>query len=236
MNNICGIYMMSFNDYNLIYIGQSIDIHKRFSRHLSDLRANRHYNNKITEAFKTFGPPTLDILEVCCSNNLDELENYYIKEFDSCINGLNIRNEEESILRGPLANSAKYTEAQILKIFELLCNPDNSSKYISEITGVPSGNINSIARGASHSWLSERFPDKYAYMISLKGTRNGRQNSLLNRNGKYHPELLSPTGEIYSEIDNLAEFCRTHNLPYCNMNKLVRGKKKSCGGWSVFKE
>lgn len=230
-----GIYMLSFDNYNLVYIGQSINIDNRVANHLSGLKTGRHYNYKMLEAYAKYGEPIVDILELCGPEELNNKENWYIKEFNSCLSGLNIRDEEENILRGPNANSAVYTKEQILSVFYLLCDKTNSSKYIESLTGVPVGNINMIARGASHSWLMQEDPEKYTYMLSLVGSRRGIQQTLEARKGAKHPTLISPDGIEYSNIGNLSQFCKEHWLPYTCVHKLTKGLRNSVHGWKVKK-
>lgn len=220
-----------FNN-DLVYVGQSINIKDRVSHHFTALRCNKHYNYKLQEAYQMYGLPEVYTLEYSKSDSLDSLEFQWIREFDSCINGLNIRDEEEHVLRGPNSNSAKYTEEQVLKVFKMLQDPSNSYKSISEASDVPIGNINQISKGSSHVWLKEKYPTEYEAMISLKGTRNGKQNSRQGLYGIGYPDIVSPTGEVFKNVGNLSAFCKQHNVPVQYMRRLLSGERKSpVGGW-----
>jgi hypothetical protein len=164
---------------------------------------------------------------------LNDRENLWIEEFDSCRNGLNLRDKDESALRGTNSNASKYTREQILTVFNMLLKVSNTPKYIESATGVPTGNINAIARSASHLWLKEEFPDKYAILESLKGKRNGIQNTLGSR-GKKWPTVVSPEGTQYSNILNLKKFCLEHDIPYDQMHRVCSGKNNTARGWSVL--
>ena len=85
----CGIYYLKIN--NKFYIGQSIDIEHRFSNHLSELRNNHHYSQKLQNAFNEYGESNLTkgILEECDAKDLDEKEKFYIDKYDSFNNGYN---------------------------------------------------------------------------------------------------------------------------------------------------
>jgi group I intron endonuclease len=231
-----GIYALNFNGGTNIYIGQSQDIDARTSRHIRDMQKQNHYNYRVQGAYNQFGLPEIVVLEVCdCDQeSINRKENFWIDEFDSCRNGLNLRDKDESALRGVNSNSSKYTRQQILDTFELLLDINNTSKHIENITGVPSGNINCIARSASHLWLKEEFPDKYILMESLKGKRNGLQNTLASR-GKVWPTLVSPNNTLYSNIPNLKKFCSEHMLPYDQIHRVCSGKSSSAHGWKVQK-
>lgn len=230
----CGIYLLNFNNYLSVYIGQSQDIESRYNRHIRDLKNNRHYNSKLQNAYRLYNIPFLEILEVCSAEDLTDKEMSWIDEFDSCKNGLNIRDRDDSALRGPNANSAKYSKQQIVDIFFLLIENKHSRATISEKTQVPIGNINSIARGASHLWLKESYPEEYKVLESLKYSTIGKSNSKGAHN-KLWPALIDPLGNVYCSINNLREFCSTKNLPYDQFHRLCSGKAKSCHGWKIQK-
>jgi hypothetical protein len=232
--SISGIYALSFNGGEAIYVGQSQDIEKRTRSHLRELTKSKHYNYKIQDAYNKFGTPEIIILEECpCDTKvLIRAENFWIDEFDSCRNGLNLRDKDETALRGVNANRAKYSLEQVLAVFDYLLDVKNTPKQISEWTGVPVGNINSISRGASHVWLKSEYPEKYAKLESLKGKRIGIQNTLGSRN-RVWPDLVSPVGTKYTGITNLKEFCRLHNLPYDQMCRLCSGRYRICHGWTL---
>lgn len=233
--SISGIYALNFNNGTSIYVGQSQDINTRISRHMREMQQQKHYNYRVQEAYNKFGIPEAVILEQCICNEktLNDRENFWIDEFDSCRNGLNLRDKDESALRGVNSNAAKYTREQIIDVFEMLLDINNTPKYIESITGVPTGNINCIARSASHLWLKEEFPNKYSILESLKGKRVGIQNTLGSR-GKKWPTIVSPEGVQYSDILNLKKFCTEHDIPYDQLHRVCSGKTNTAHGWSVL--
>lgn len=91
-----GIYKITNKINNKCYIGQSRDIEKRWKEHI------RHSKDEFTKnkppihrAINKYGPQsfTFEILVECSIEDLDELEKYYIKKFnstDKCI-GYNIK-------------------------------------------------------------------------------------------------------------------------------------------------
>jgi hypothetical protein len=48
------------------------------------------------------------------------------------------------------------------------------------------------------------------------------------------PGFVSPTGEIYTQIENISEFARRFDLPPNTMSEVNRGKRKSCKGWTKY--
>ena len=76
----CGIYKIKNNINNKIYIGQSVDIEKRWNKHLY---ATDDF--VIHKAIRKYGKNnfTFSILEECEMEFLDEKENYWIAYYDS---------------------------------------------------------------------------------------------------------------------------------------------------------
>lgn len=79
-----GIYKITNTENGKIYIGQSIDISHRKACHEYDLKNNRHKNvylqrsyNKNPKAFK------FEIICYCEEEDLNDLEIYYIKKYNS---------------------------------------------------------------------------------------------------------------------------------------------------------
>lgn len=80
-----GIYRILNNVNGKVYIGQSTNIKRRWKDHINELRRGTHLNNRLQDAWDTFGESafSFNVLEKCKSNKLNELERYYIKQYDS---------------------------------------------------------------------------------------------------------------------------------------------------------
>lgn len=83
---ICGIYKITNKTNGKCYIGQSKDIFTRWKQHIY----NTHYkdiNYMITNAINKYGKENFlwEILEECDSEELNQKEIFYIKEFNSYI-------------------------------------------------------------------------------------------------------------------------------------------------------
>lgn len=83
-----GIYLLSFPNTNQVYIGQSVDIEKRFSQHKNAMLKNKSVP-KLQKAYDTYGMPRCVILAIGLAEELNTWEAYYIKQFDSITNGFN---------------------------------------------------------------------------------------------------------------------------------------------------
>ena len=103
-----GIYKITNTVNGKIYVGQSIDIARRWEDHIN----KKGQNSLISQAIKKYGFKafTFEVLEECTQNELDDLEQYWIDFYDSCNNGYNLT------LGGQ--GSPKYKVADILASFE----------------------------------------------------------------------------------------------------------------------
>lgn len=87
-----GIYCI----YNLVnrkcYVGQAVDIEKRWKQHRQKLNSGKHYNAHLQRAWNQYGENSFQfmVLEYCTEDKLNELEVQYIDECDAYENGYNM--------------------------------------------------------------------------------------------------------------------------------------------------
>lgn len=115
---IIGIYKIENLINHKCYIGQSIDIHRRWTDHkrVYKLETEASYDYPIYRAFRKYGLEnfSFEILEECLSSELNEKEKLYIRKYDSFFNGYNQSFGGDSKCEKPKEN--------ILKVFNLLQN------------------------------------------------------------------------------------------------------------------
>lgn len=95
MSDKCGIYIIKNDINDKVYIGQSINIHKRIQEHFwkSECSKDVSYNSALHTAIRKYGKEHFyyEILEECDASQLDEREKEYIKQYNSISpNGYNI--------------------------------------------------------------------------------------------------------------------------------------------------
>lgn len=75
-----GVYQIRCTENGKIYIGSSIRIRSRISRHLMDLRRNVHSNQHLQNAFNKYGENKFEaiVLELCDKNKLCVTEQFYL--------------------------------------------------------------------------------------------------------------------------------------------------------------
>ncbi len=233
-----GIYALFWEAQDLVYIGQSQNIKERQARHISDCKAQNHRNYKVQDAYNLYGEPVHIVLDTCSIETLNELEVYWVKEFDSINTGLNIC-EPGSHGWGPNSGGAKYTKRQILKVFSLLYRTNLSTKEISCITGVPSPQIDKIVSGYTHTWLRDLYPEKFS-ILREKVVQKTRINKLRNSYQaipKYANKVIllkDPKGNILPINTSIAEFCREHALSPQKVSDLLHGNRNTHKGWMLY--
>lgn len=94
-----GVYLIKCKSENKVYIGQSINIKKRYVGHLSNLRNHKHPNIYLQTDFNKYGEEDFSCEVLCELNSEDftrkklyELEIFYISLYDSTnrLKGYNI--------------------------------------------------------------------------------------------------------------------------------------------------
>lgn len=88
-----GIYKIENLINNKVYIGQSVNIEKRWSAEKSAAKTptDKAYNYPLSQAFRKYGIEnfSFEILEECNQTELNEKEKYYIQKYNSYFKGYN---------------------------------------------------------------------------------------------------------------------------------------------------
>ena len=226
----CGIYKLNFTGTEKIYIGQSNNIEFRYSQHQSKFRCGTA-SKSLTAAYYLYGMPTYEVLVECSESELDDYENGAIEVYDAIINGFNTcsMSGTRTSLEGEKNPASKYTNNQLLEVFNLLVSTDLSQPQIAEVSGVSKQVVNHLSNGHKYLWLEEVYPEKYAVLKVKRGTRKSGSKSAKER-GIIYPKIVSPEGVVY-EVDNTSEFSRVHSLDSGHLGKLLNYKANSHKGW-----
>ena len=140
----CGIYKITNQINGKCYIGQSVNIEKRWVAHKSSAtNSDFKYRTALYPAIKKYGLSnfTFEVIEECLPDQLDEKEKYYIQYFNSISpNGYNLSEggqgprglgkkldqDTVNLIKVQLKNTLK-TQREIAKDFSL------SQKTVSDI-------------------------------------------------------------------------------------------------------
>lgn len=225
-----GIYKLIFKNTDKVYIGQSVNIAKRYKHHLY-LLSKGLGAIKLQNAYNKYGTPSIEVVEETTQDKLSDLENYYINKYNSYSNGYNsLEFADEvpiNILSGTEAPAAKYTREQILEVFYYITDTAYTAEKINELTDVSICIIHYIKSGKGHLWLREVDPIKYdKYII---GREHGNACST---KGISYPKLMSPTGKLFN-ITNRNKFAIDNGLDSGALGRVLRGTAKSHKGWKL---
>lgn len=223
-----GIYAIYWEQENSkVYIGQSVNIEKRWLHHLWGLKNNKHINSKLQTAYNLYGKPKFQILEVSDINSLLIKEIFWVGEFNSIVYGYNIMHPEASKV-GYLAANSKYSKLALLILFRLLRKKDLTYEEISDLTGINKSTVLQISRNEKHSWLHEKYPNisKKVEIARLFRLDNRRTNNTKVFTVK---DIL---GNVYT-FNNMYRFCKEHNLNVGNFHNMIHGIGNTCKGFSL---
>ncbi len=228
-----GIYSLYWEDQDLIYIGQSQNIERRYKDHLIKLSAKTHTNYKVQDTYNKYGKPTFNIIEICNIDRLDELEIFWTNEFNSLNtpHGLNIV-PAGSYNEGTLNINSKYSRLQILLSFRALYNTKLTYASIYKLYGIKISNLNLIFSGKIHVWLQEKYPNSYIKMQNNSG--RGIYTSKVIKTVDNAIKLISPEGEIISVLSTMREFAKKYNLHAGHLSEVKNGTRKIYKGWKLY--
>lgn len=96
-NIVCGIYKITNLKTGMIYIGQSIDIYKRWREHTTNS------NSALSQDIKLLGKNyfKFEIIEKCSQEQLYEREQYWINYYESDLLGYNIQSSSTNTINNP---------------------------------------------------------------------------------------------------------------------------------------
>ena len=153
-----GIYKITNKINNKIYIGQSINIARRWQEHRQ--RAfninGSQYNIPLYKAIRKYGLNnfSFEILEECIKTKLDEKEQFYIQKYNSNnpIFGYNLT------AGGSASKPSKLSNEEILKIYYLLSSTNLSEEEIGKQFNVSQRYISSLNLGQNCIQIGYSYP------------------------------------------------------------------------------
>lgn len=229
----CGIYKITNLINGHIYIGQSIDIERRWYNH-----KHRHIHSKnspLYQAFRKYGINNFqfEIIEECDISLLNEKEIYWIRYYNSFKNGYNATIGGD----GCREIEVKLTKEQTDEIIELLLSSDITQRELSKLYNVGEDTISEINHGKTHRRDNIQYPirqnkkehNNICPICGNKKTDNAQCCSkcrneyyyYINRPDRETLKKLIRTqsfvsiGKQYNVTDNaIKKWCKTYKLPY----------------------
>ena len=104
----CGIYLIRNRISEKFYVGSSIDINRRWVRHIDDLNKNKHHSIKLQNSWNKHGQNNFDffVIQKCDISNLEKLEQKWIDTLGVYKNGYNCTSISQNI--GLLPKTAEH--------------------------------------------------------------------------------------------------------------------------------
>lgn len=208
-----GIYKIT-SPNNRIYIGQSIDIDKRFYRY-SILSVNIKKQTKLYRSFLKYGALNhkFEILKECNQNELNELERYYQEYYNSVDDGLN----------------CVYTKTK-----DKVGSP--SKETLEKMSIAQKGNKNWL--GKKHTQESKDKISiahkgmKYSAEINLSKGRKGRKSNRIGFFSELHPRSkkiiqLDKEHNIINEWTCIMDIVRELGYSAGNISSCCSGRLKT---------
>lgn len=152
-----GIYKITNKVNNKCYIGQSVDINRRFSSHKTAAKNQVKY--PFYEAINKYGIENFnfDILEECGKEELNEKEKYWIQHYKSNNSeyGYNLTDGGQNFA----INLCKLTEEDAIIIIDMLINkPEMSQNDIASMMSVGADTISEINNGKTRIQNNIEYP------------------------------------------------------------------------------
>lgn len=245
-----GIYKIQNKINNKIYIGQSIDVNRRWQAHkriYNDIVSDQ-YNKPLYRAFRKYGIENFifSILEECKVSELNDKEKYWIKYYDS-INPLKGYNLTEG---GDSPYYRKLSLEKVQKIREELLYSNKTQEEIAKEFEVTQQTVSAINLGKSSKMDNFSYPLRKqnrtvilcqnckkiilqknktnlcqkCYLKKIRGNRPLREQLKED----IHKMSFVAVGKKYNVTDNaIRKWCKYYNLP----NKSSEIKQYSQEEW-----
>lgn len=196
-----GIYKITNQINNKIYIGQSRDIARRWNRHRNGPfnPNNNQYECPLYRAIRKYGIEnfTFEVIEECDIEFLNEREKYWIAYYNSfdTMNGYNLTAGGENAI-----TTAKLTEVEVNQIIRLLQSTSLSQEQIGKQFGVSQREISGINKG--ETWIQKNivYPIRSASEIQFRKAKENGQTAFSKHNTcSLCGNLISPGASLCRE-------------------------------------
>jgi len=214
-----GIYKISNNINNHVYIGCSVDIEKRFKEHLNYEKSITQQNKTLYKAFRKYGIEnfTFKVIEECKKEDLEERECFYIKQYNSYLDGYNetIGGDIGSFDRnGEKHPNAKLTQEDIINIRTRYKNLERKSEvYLLYKDRIARNGFNKIWQGTTWKNImpevyTQDNKNYHALHTENIGSKNG--TSKVNEDDVLNIRVRKQNGEdrrvVYNDYKNKLTF------------------------------
>jgi len=209
--NAVGIYIIENIVNGHFYIGQAIDMRRRFNEHHSYLQRGKHDNFHLQRAYNKYGSDAfvMFMMQSCSESQLDLFEQEWIDLFwDGCNVCYNIKAQAN---KPPNRKGSKLTPEQLQKWSKVKMGRKFSEEHKRK--------IGESRKGKKRSEFSTEW----------------RANISKAQSKTYNIKLLAPDGTVHGPIIGLKAFAEAHGLISSNLGMLIQGKISQTKGWTLVR-
>lgn len=212
---ITGIYKIVNMVNGKVYIGQSIDIEKRWAKHRRNAfnPNDKGYNYPLYSAIRKYGVEnfSFEILEECSRNELNEKEIYYIKEYKS-----NQKSYGYNIVEGggEAPHTSKLSENHISEIIQRLKTTSDNNATIGADYNISSATVRDINVGKVHRREGETYPIRERISVPNSYHLINKPEAL-KLAGLVKQHGFGQVGRMYGvEAKTVVDWCKKYKIPY----------------------
>ena len=226
-----GIYKITNKINGHCYIGQSVDINRRWQSHRKNYGIES--NISLYQAFNKYGLDnfSFEIVEECSIEELNDKEKFYIEYFQSYINGYNMTKGGE----GTPGGVVKITEKDLIEIYNLLINSKQTQREIAKLYEVGEDTISEINQGKTRVLSGYDFPlrKKESKELIIKHKIPSREELIKDI---YNSSFASVAKKYGVSHTTIRRWCIRENLPttkeqivslYKQENNIIKETKKT---------
>lgn len=232
---IQGVYLITNKINGKKYVGQSIDIYRRWYQH-----EREYHNTLINLAIKKYGISNFEfeIIEIVEDRSkLIDSEQHWISYY----NTLSTNHRGYNVIHKDVI--AKLYSTQIIQVNAVDMQTVNEFVSISEAARILGVNKSNISRSVKYLWKTkieesffyfidtQNYEDSIAKIkqgISYQAPKPEKNTSLIFQATEY--------GEILKTYKNLTEASRHSKVNPASISRVINGKQKLAGGYSWFKD
>ena len=223
--NDIGVYRLYFKGTDNFYIGSTTESFKqRYRRHIHDLKLNKHCNSILQNAYKKYGIPLIEILDICNKELCLEKEQFYI---DTLNPKYNIAKKAGNTLGVRMKPEILEKKSIKVDVFDLEGNFVNTYKSINqacrELGSAPSNVTKSMKTETSIS-NGYQFREHGKY-VSISPYINKNADKVL---------VYLDSGEFFKEFPSKLSAAKELKIDVSNIVRNIQGKF-SCVKNYIFK-
>ena len=213
-----GIYKITNKINNKCYIGQSVDIQQRWSKHLSAFNGEHTPDYKIYRAFEKYGLQnfTFEVIEECEQQHLDEREIYWIEFYNSFAEGYNMS------LGGRACNGTNDKKVYQYSLDGALIGEYKSAHEAARALNIQFTNICKVCRG------ERKTAGGFGWSYEKKEIEEPIQTIT-----KHNTAVLQydKSGNFITEYKSAREAQKQTGISNTTIGLVCKGKGKTAGGF-----